>query len=183
MRILVSNNTRKADLQRLLRRRGGELSAARFFCDDCNREHQSFELTCPLGEGPLTTSRLEELIETFHREHRRLYTYDLPTAPVELVNLRVTAIGQLPQRALTALSPDGADPTSALAGRRRAYFGDRGFVEAACYGRDRLRPGMTFEGPAIVDQDDATVLVGPAFRARVDTTGTLVLVRREMERP
>ena len=150
---------------------------------DLRYEHQSFELTCPLGDGPLTASRLEALLETFHREHRRLYTYDLPSAPVELVNLRVTAIGQLPQRALTTLSADGADAASALAGRRRAHFGDRGFVEAACYGRDRLRSGMTFAGPAIVDQDDTTVLVGPAFHVRVDATGTLVLARRDTERP
>jgi N-methylhydantoinase A len=62
---------------------------------DLRYQHQSFELTCALGEGPLTRARLDALIETFHREHRRLYTYDLPNAPVELVNLRVTAIGRV----------------------------------------------------------------------------------------
>ena len=63
---------------------------------DLRYEHQSFELTCPLGEGPLTAARLEQLVATFHAEHRRLYSYDLPNAPVELVNLRLTAVGTLP---------------------------------------------------------------------------------------
>ena len=38
-------------------------------------------------------------MRTFHAEHRRLYTYDLPNAQVELVNLRVTGVGMLPRRA------------------------------------------------------------------------------------
>ena len=75
---------------------------------DLRYEHQSFELTCPLGEGPVTQERLGALVSTFHAEHRRLYTYDLPNAPIELVTLRVTAIGALPKRAApTSLSPLG----------------------------------------------------------------------------
>src|SRR5262249_9139490 len=54
---------------------------------DLRYRHQSFELTCPVGDGPLDRARLDELVATFHREHRRLYTYDLPNAPVELVSL------------------------------------------------------------------------------------------------
>ncbi|HEU4439116.1 MAG TPA: hypothetical protein VFT36_07685, partial [Methylomirabilota bacterium] len=43
--------------------------------------------------------------------------------------------------------------------------------------RDRLAPGMAFEGPAIVDQADTTCLVAPAFRVRVDGAHNLLLER------
>src|SRR5262249_60988860 len=76
---------------------------------DLRYEHQSFELTCPFGEGAVTAARLAELTATFHAEHRRLYTYDLPGAPIELVNLRVTAIGTLPRRR-TAPTPGPRPP-------------------------------------------------------------------------
>ncbi len=145
---------------------------------DLRYQHQSFELTCPSGEGPLTPARLDDLVATFHSEHRRLYTYDLPSAPVELVNLRVTAIGRLPKRAAPAAPANGADAGSALTGRRRVYFAGRGFVDCACYGRGRLAPGMAFDGPAIVDQEDATTLVAPGFRARVDGALDIFLERR-----
>jgi N-methylhydantoinase A len=79
---------------------------------DLRYEHQSFELTCSLGQGALTPARLQELLVTFHREHRRLYTYDLPAAPIELVNLRVTALGGLPRRA-TPPSPRTGRPSRA----------------------------------------------------------------------
>jgi N-methylhydantoinase A len=162
---------------------------------DLRYEHQSFELTCPLGEGPLTPERLSALVSTFHAEHRRLYTYDLPNAPIELVTLRVTAIGALPKRAAPApesLAPGGGRvavraETLASSGEARAemirrgdrmvYFRGRGFMNTPIYPREGLTPGTSFDGPAIIEQSDATPLVAPGFRARVDEAYNLLLER------
>src|SRR5262245_9651253 len=144
---------------------------------DLRYEHQSFELTCPLGEGPLTPARLEALTATFHAEHRRLYTYDLPSAQVELVNLRVTAIGVLPKRA-TPTAPEGSkDGAQAIVGHRAVYFRSGKSTAVPIYARDRLAPEMTFAGPSIIDQADATCLVAPAFTVRVDHAENLLLER------
>jgi N-methylhydantoinase A len=144
---------------------------------DLRYEHQSFELTCNFGHGALTAARLADLTATFHAEHRRLYSYDLPNARIELVNLRVTAIGQLPQRAAPAPPDAGGDAARARIGERPVYQRGAGFVVTPCYARERLAPGMTFAGPAVVDQDDATILVAPGFRARVDAATNLILER------
>jgi N-methylhydantoinase A len=151
---------------------------------DLRYEHQSFELTCPFevagvsdAPPPPPANRYARLVETFHAEHRRLYSYDIPSAPIELVNLRVTAIGGLPQRAAPAAAATGAGLASARAGRRPVYFRGAGLVDTPCYARDRLAPGMRFDGPAVVDQDDATLLVTPGFRARVDTATDIILER------
>jgi N-methylhydantoinase A len=67
----------------------------------------------------------------------------------------------------------------ALAEVRPVYFDQRGgFVDTPCYTRSRLAPGMTFEGPAIVDQDDATTVIFPDFHAKVDPVGNLMLAHR-----
>jgi len=144
---------------------------------DLRYEHQSFELTCPLGEGPLTPARLEQLIATFHAEHRRLYSYDLPKASVELVNLRLTAVGALPHGARTLPVTGGGTLAAAITGHRPVYFREAGFVSTPCYARGGLAPGMVFEGPAIIEQDDATPLVAPGFRARVDDAHNILLER------
>jgi N-methylhydantoinase A len=144
---------------------------------DLRYEHQSFELTCPLGEGPLTAARLEQLVTTFHAEHRRLYSYDLPNAPVELVNLRLTAVGSLPHREARPPAAGRGTLAAALTGHRPVYFRGAGFVSAPCYARGALGPGLELEGPAIVEQDDATPLVAPGFRARVDAAHNLLLER------
>jgi N-methylhydantoinase A len=144
---------------------------------DLRYEHQSFELTCAVGDGSLTPARLTELIETFHAEHRRLYTYDLPRAQVELVNLRVTAVGLLPRRAAPAATASSAQTADAVVDRRRVYVRGIGFTDVPVYARDRLGAGMVFTGPAIVDQDDATCLVASGFRARVDHADNILLER------
>jgi N-methylhydantoinase A len=145
---------------------------------DLRYQHQSFELTCPLGEGPVTRERLGALVETFHREHRRLYTYDLPSATVELVILRVTAIGGLPQRARPVSAASGGDAAAARTGERQVYFTRGGRTPTPCYARARLAPGMAFDGPALIDQEDTTVLVAPGFHARVDGALDVILERR-----
>jgi len=144
---------------------------------DLRYEHQSFELTCPLGDGPLTPARLEQLVATFHAEHRRLYSYELPNAPVELVNLRLTAVGALPhgERSLPVMG--GGTLADAVTGHRPVYFRGVGFVSTPCYARGGLAPGMVFDGPAIIEQDDATPLVAPGFRARVDDAHNILLER------
>ena len=144
---------------------------------DLRYEHQSFELTCSLGDGPLTRERLQELTSTFHAEHRRLYTYDLPSAQVELVNLRVTAIGLLPKRAALPEAAAAAHAGEAVVAERRVYFRGRGAVAVPVYARARLHPGLAIPAPAIVDQDDTTCLVAPGFRARVDRAHNLLLER------
>jgi N-methylhydantoinase A len=146
---------------------------------DLRYAHQSFELTCPLPQGPISQAVMHQLVATFHGEHQRLYTYNLPHAPVELVNLRVTAIGLLPKLRASALTDPPIARENAGTGVRRVYFEQEGgFVETPCYARDRLAPGMTFEGPAIVDQDDATTVLFPGFRAWVDPAGNLIFTRR-----
>jgi len=145
---------------------------------DLRYEHQSFELTCPLGAGPLTPERLNALVSTFHAEHRRLYTYDLPNAPIELVTLRVTAIGALPKRAAPpSLSSAGGKGRAVRGSSRPVYFRGRGFIDTPAFARDDLTPGTTFDGPAIIEQSDSTPLVAPGFRARVDEAHNLVLER------
>jgi N-methylhydantoinase A len=145
---------------------------------DLRYAHQSFELTCLLPDGPLTQALVQQLVEAFHREHRRLYTYDLPSAPVELVNLRVTALGVLPKLKAQDSTVSATDLASALTEVRPVYFEQvGGFAQTPCYVRQRLGPGMTFDGPAIVDQDDATTVVYPNFHARVDAVGNLILER------
>src|SRR5262249_62345211 len=110
---------------------------------------------------------------------RRLYTYDLPNAPTELVPLRATAIGALPKRA--SLAPEGGEGrvrgSAIKSGSRQVYFRGRRFIDTPIYLRDALFPGMSFDGPAIIEQSDSTPLVAPGFRARVDGADNLLLER------
>jgi N-methylhydantoinase A len=72
----------------------------------------------------------------------------------------------------------GGDAASARAGQREVYFARGGRAQTPSYARARLTPGMAFDGPALIDQEDATVLVAPGFHARVDHALNIILESR-----
>src|SRR5262249_37325012 len=137
---------------------------------DLRYRHQGFEITVPWPERDLS---VDAVIGRFHERHRRLYTYGLPEAPVEIVTLRVTASGRVRSFTLPRLSHRRA--ARARPGRRPVYFTGVGWREWPCVPRDSLRAGTVVRGPAIVEQLDSTTLVPRGHRATADRVGTLIL--------
>lgn len=140
---------------------------------DLRYRGQAYELTLSLPDRPLAGEDLRELADRFHREHERLYGYAVPGEPVELVNLRLLAVGETEAPELPVVSASGS-LKEALIERRRVYFGD-GWVEAPIYARERLPAGAEFPGPAVVEGNESTCLVPPGCRAHVDAYGNLIL--------
>jgi N-methylhydantoinase A len=136
---------------------------------------QGYELEVPLPGGPLGAADLARLAEDFGARHKRAYGYQHAGSPLQVVNLRVVAVGALPKPALRAASLGPADPSAALVDRRAVYV-DGAWQDVPVYDRARLAPGHAFTGPAIVEQFDSTTLVGPGQRAWVDGFGNLRLV-------
>jgi N-methylhydantoinase A len=136
---------------------------------DVRYRHQGFELTVPWPDRDLSVGAL---VGRFHERHRRLYTYALPDAAVEIVTLRVIASGRV-QR--FTLPPLGRAPAGARTGRRPVYFPGAGWRDCPCLPREALAVGAVVRGPAVVEQLDATTVVPPGQRATVDRVGTLVV--------
>ena len=118
-----------------------------------------------------------ELARRFHAEHERLYAHSLPESVVELVALRVTALGTLPRPAATRLAGGGVEPPAAARlGARPVYFEEAGgWVDCAIYDRAGLLAGNRLAGPAIVEQMDTTTVLFPGQTADVHATGTLII--------
>ena len=137
---------------------------------------QAYEITVPCASDDVDAPALAQLIDDFHRHHTRAYGYARPAEPVELVNLRLVALGKLPGLELAARKPSGVrvEPVS----RRPVYFDGRP-QDTPVYNRERLAPGQRLTGPAVVEQLDATVLVPPGFSARSDPYGNLVMDLQE----
>ena len=85
----------------------------------------------------------------FADEYRGKYGYYYDDVPVELVTVHVTGAADSETRALPELEMLGGDASAAVRTRRDAYSARTGTqISFAVYRRDRLKPGMTFEGPA-----------------------------------
>jgi N-methylhydantoinase A len=141
---------------------------------DVRYRRQAYELTVPIAGGPITQSGLDGLASDFHEKHRQTYGHANPAEPVQLVNLRLTAIGRLPHLALEQRSD-----TSAKRRRvRQVWFPEAGFAACPVHWRDGLMPGEFLPGPAIVEAMDAMIVVPPGWIASVDAKGYIRLSRR-----
>ncbi len=164
----------EAEAAAWLHREGLAVAAHRFERSaDMRYVGQSFELTTPLPACCGDT--LTPVLEAFYRVYHDVYGYVDRDAPVEMVDLRLQAVGVTPKPHVAAASADDrraapAGPT----GRRRLYWGG-GTVEAAVYRRAALRPGDRLAGPAVIEQDDTTTIVPAGFGARVDPRWNVIL--------
>jgi N-methylhydantoinase A len=143
---------------------------------DARYERQSYELTVPLSRPLFDRDALDEVAESFHERHRLTYGHDNRAEPVQLVSVRLTAIGAIPPlgvREVPALA--GTDP---LEGRREAWFRGHGAVTAGVYARERMPAGFAVAGPAVIESLESTILVPPAWQARMTDDGFVILSRR-----
>ena len=127
---------------------------------DVRYKGQSYELTIPwIGD-------LKELANNFHKKHETVYKFSSLEEEIELVNARVTIIGLLtkPEIKCNEIKEYTPKPES----YREVYFSS-GWEETAVYNRDKLKSGAIFEGPAIVEEYDSTIVIPPDYVAFVDT--------------
>jgi N-methylhydantoinase A len=128
---------------------------------------QDFALEVPAGAPADPVA----LAERFHREHEQVYGQAARGEPVELVALRVEALGAVARHDLGAPGSAPAPP----ARERDVWFAGRGWCATPVLGRAALGADAVASGPLVVEQPDCTVLVEPGQEVRVDEDGTLVL--------
>ena len=99
----------------------------------------------------------------------------LPGLAMRIVSLRVAAIGRRPPFDFSVFAPGpSASLDKAAAGSRRVWF-DGGWRETAVWSRLDLPSLARIEGPAILEQPDATIVIEPGLAGRVDRLGHLVV--------
>ena len=140
---------------------------------DLRYRRQAYELTVPFVEGPVTREGLDRLAATFHEKHRQTYGHANAEEPVQLVNLRLTAIGRLP--GLRLVGPAKAPARQTM---REAWFPGIGSTPCPLHWRDGLAAGVALAGPAIIEAMDSTIVAPPGWIALVDGTGYIRLRRR-----
>jgi len=138
---------------------------------------QGYELKIPFPVGVIGKRELEEIWKRFHEAHEREYGHAFPTNPIEIVNVRVIGVGQMPK--ITKLAaPEGATLEKARVRTGQCVFridGELRSFETSFYRRHLLPVGQVFTGPAIVLQKDSTTVVPPGCSAINDPAGNLIL--------
>ena len=132
-----------------------------------NQEH-STEIDLP--SGPISSADLATIIEHFHSTYEREYTYRLDT-PVELVTYHLIAFAEVDKLVPEMLPESGKAASDAIKGQREVDYSEAGIHTATIYDGHALGHGMTFVGPAVIEEADTTVVIPPEVGCRVDAYG------------
>jgi N-methylhydantoinase A len=140
---------------------------------DMQFQGQSHLLGVDLPDIAVTAADLQQ---AFEAAYWRRFGVALPEIRAVLVNLHTAVIGKRRPVDLAVLAPatSPASPDAARAGRRRVWF-EAGWLDTPIYRRETLPQGARFDGPAVLEQLDATTVVEPGNHVEVDPLGNLVV--------
>jgi len=139
---------------------------------------QGFDLVVALPDGPYGDDEATRrgLQAAFEAAYREKFALTPPDVPVEFINIRVSVRAPVAGNDVTVPGSAGRAAGGAIKGSRRAYFPEAGgFVSTTVYDRYRLPVGETLAGPAVVEEEGSTLVVGPGAAAIVAPSGNLII--------
>jgi N-methylhydantoinase A len=151
---------------------------------DCRYLKQYHEVSFVVPPDALESRDTESIADTFHAEHNRLYGYSLKghDSPIEIINVRVQAMGITEKPVFKKEAFAGADPSAAEKGERPAYIStEKSFATVPVYDGHKMHFGNQVPGPAIIEQITTAIFVSESFDCLVDAFGSFVLYRKGRE--
>ncbi|HET7681291.1 MAG TPA: hydantoinase/oxoprolinase family protein [Xanthobacteraceae bacterium] len=137
---------------------------------------QGYEITIPCEPEMMTAEGLLALRKSFDEVHRGMFGHMAPDEPVEIVSYRVRGVGMVPPVEMPRFERSGTALKDALRETRKVRF-DGKTIDCPIYQRERLDVGLTFNGPAVLDQFDCTTVICPGQTVRVDEWKNLIVTQ------
>lgn len=126
--------------------------------------------------APAKVTDIDALIDGFHNEHEREFNYRREDAPVSIFRVALTATGMVPKAELQTHPVKANTPTTDAT--REVWFEGKGH-KSMVFERTDLTAGAKFDGPAIVEQFDSTIVIPPNTTAEVDTYMNIIIREQE----
>ena len=132
---------------------------------------QAYDLGVAIPDELRLNPEAEGILELFHREHERIYSFRDLESGVEVTTQRIRVIGRIPPVTI----PDVETGTRAKAGDIRRVFNQGKYLDVPVYLRREMGRGQKVTGPAILEQRDSTVWILPDWKAEIDRIGNILI--------
>jgi N-methylhydantoinase A len=148
---------------------------------DLRYRGQFHTLTIPITLEVDGGVELGRVFADFHARHQQEFGHSNPSGALEVVNLRMNAIGRVEKPTFTKISHKSRAAPQPV--RWREMLLVRGAAPQRCpvFLRDDLSPGDSIAGPAAVSQSDTTVIILPGQIGLIDDYGVISIRSEEME--
>ena len=133
---------------------------------------QNYEHEVKVGAQPISRARLAALFERFHHLHEQFYGYSISREVIEIIRFTVRAVGPLKLPELKNIARSRMPKPKE---NREVGFRQAGYVTCPVYARSALPSGARLRGPAIIEEEDSTILLHPGNQARVNAQGVITI--------
>jgi N-methylhydantoinase A len=135
---------------------------------------QDFAIPITVSPDVLTRGERQTLHSAFSESHQRQFGYQDHERPLEIVNVRVIAVGRREARNLLDVEPSGG--AEQQVGTRPVFFESvEDSVETPVHQREKLPGGFRIDGPSVIQEYGSTTILFPGDIATVAATGELVI--------
>ncbi|MBT4046521.1 MAG: hydantoinase/oxoprolinase family protein [Rhodospirillaceae bacterium] len=139
---------------------------------DMRNVGQGFELVVNLPTGPYSGDSHDGLLAAYAQAYQARFTRPPPNVPVTLAAIRVRLTAPVD----TSMDNFDQDGASALKGQREVYFPETdGVADAAIYNRAAMKIGDVHTGPAVVEEAESTMVIGPGGKFHISANGNLII--------
>lgn len=143
---------------------------------DMRYQGQSYEINVPINRvNAIREQELLASVSDFHALHDRLYAFSDSKEKVQIVNVRVTALGKTPPVQMGGNETANEAVRPAPKGERQVYFAGRGYISTKVYERAELVQGSQISGPAIIEETISATVLPPGNRLEVDRWQNLMI--------
>jgi N-methylhydantoinase A len=152
-----------------------DFNTTHYMSADMNYVGQAFQVEVPIEERWISKDKLGDMEEAFHQIHERIYGHKDEHAPTQIMNLRLTLVGSFEKPKLKKL-PKVIDSPKPISSRTIYY--DRRSWKADVYQRKDFMYGTIVDGPAIVEEDESTVVILDSYTGSVDEYGNILMTKK-----
>jgi N-methylhydantoinase A/oxoprolinase/acetone carboxylase beta subunit/N-methylhydantoinase B/oxoprolinase/acetone carboxylase alpha subunit len=136
---------------------------------------QGFEIVVNLPEGPYKENTKDAFVRAFEKTYQEIFSQTLAWMPIEIINARISVSAQSSDIDLDwKQGVEAAPEKHVLKNHRSVYFPDKdAFIETPVYDRFGLEIGTVFKGPAVIEEPESTLIIGPDDTFFVESSGNL----------
>lgn len=133
------------------------------------------EHSVKLGLADLGNLKMDEIESNFHQLHKKRYAFSLTDTKIEIVNYHLVAEVIVNKPVIAKVQAKGSTIKNALIATEKVDFDESGIHESSFFDRDKLEPGMTIEGPAIIVEQSTSTVVPPNHQFSIDDYANIII--------
>ncbi|SDM37588.1 N-methylhydantoinase A [Psychrobacillus sp. OK028] len=137
---------------------------------------QHYEVTIEVNEAEMLNGNKTDVENHFHREHERLFGFNITNSELEIMNIRLTCKGKQAEFKAQTIDELSEFETVQVKNTREIFDPiTKQIVESAVYDGETMKAGSFIQGPAIIELTTTTILVPTGFDVQLNKHGNFIM--------